>query len=94
MKLLLAASTLTLVMGLSTATQAKTQLSPTPHGYSLSVELSFTFDAAKIAQKDFESFYQGDFQAAHNAQLDGLTEDDLYSGIGSAEVPTTRWVTH
>lgn len=93
MKLLLTASALTLVMGLSSISHAQTYLGTSANGYSLTVDLKWSFDAKAVVREGFESFYQGDFQAGHNKSLEGLSEADLFTGVGSAEVPTVRWVT-
>jgi len=47
----------------------------------------------KASLVETSEFYQGDFLLSAKANLEGLTQADLYTGRGASEGPVTRWVT-
>lgn len=90
MKTLMISTALALALGLSSGAAALTQMtSSLVKAPALEVTLQ-----AETSLDNARDFYQGDYLAGATSGLQNLSESDLYTGQGAAEVSTTRWVTH
>ena len=47
----------------------------------------------KVSLEETSEFYQGDFLVSARANLKGLAQADLYTGLGATESPNLRFVT-
>ena len=90
MKTLMISTALALALGLSTGATALTQNNASlVNAPALEITLQ-----TETSLDNAGEFYQGDFMVGARADFKGLSQNDLYTGRGAAEMGTSRWVTH